>query len=69
MAPARGGDLGALVRTERTTARLIGESVADVIQQFRAVRMLIVQDQLNRVRSQVHGSDQPTAIAGETAAC
>jgi PAS domain-containing protein len=49
---------------ERTTARLIGESVADVIQQFRAVRMLIVQDQLNRVRSQVHVSDQPTAIAG-----
>ena len=49
---------------ERTTARLIGESVADVIQQFRAVRMLIVQDQLNRVRSQVHVSEQPTAIAG-----
>jgi PAS domain-containing protein len=49
---------------ERTTARLIGESVADVIQQFRAVRMLIVQDQLNRVRNQVHVSDQPTAIAG-----
>lgn len=49
---------------ERTTARLIGESVADVIQQFRAVRMLIVQDQLNRVRGQVHASDQPTAIAG-----
>ena len=48
---------------ERTTARLIGESVSDVIQQFRAVRMLIVQDQLNRVQEQVRGCDQPTAVA------
>jgi light-regulated signal transduction histidine kinase (bacteriophytochrome) len=49
---------------ERITARLIGESVADVIQQFRAVRMLIAQDQLERVRVQVSGSEQPTAVAG-----
>ena len=49
--------------SDRTTARLIGESVADVIQQFRAVRMLIVQNQLNRVRGQVRGCDQPTAVA------
>ncbi|MGB5832071.1 MAG: GAF domain-containing protein [Thiohalocapsa sp.] len=53
---------------ERTTARLIGESVADMIQQFRAVRMLIVHDQLNRVRGQIHGSGQPTAVAGRDGA-
>ncbi|ESQ09427.1 MAG: hypothetical protein N838_20265 [Thiohalocapsa sp. PB-PSB1] len=48
---------------ERTTARLIGESVADVIQQFRAVRVLIAQQQLNRVQAQVQDSEQPTAVA------
>ena len=48
---------------DQTTARLIGESVADVIQQFRAVRILLVQDQLRQVRSQVHDSDQPMVVA------
>jgi len=48
---------------DRTLARLIGESVADVIQQFRAVRLLLLRDQLERVREQVQGSEQPAAIA------
>ena len=48
---------------DRTTARLIGETVADVVLQFRSVRMLIAQDQLDKVRSQVHGSEQPVVIA------
>ena len=45
------------------TARLIGESVADVIQQFRSVRVLIAQAQLAQVRSQVSVSEQPILIA------
>jgi len=45
------------------TARLIGESVADVIQQFRSVRVLIAQSQLAQVRAQVRVSDQPIIIA------
>lgn len=44
------------------TARLIGDSVSDVVIQFRAVRMLIAEDQLNQVRRQVAGSDQPVVI-------
>ncbi len=46
----------------RATARLIGESVADVIQQFRSVRVLIAQAQLAQVRSQVQVSEQPILI-------
>jgi two-component system, chemotaxis family, sensor kinase Cph1 len=45
------------------TARLIGESVADVIQQFRSVRVLIAQAQLAQVRAQVLVSEQPIVIA------
>ncbi len=46
-----------------TAARLIGETLADVILQFRSVRMLIAQDQLEQVRRQVGLSDQPVIIA------
>jgi light-regulated signal transduction histidine kinase (bacteriophytochrome) len=46
-----------------TTARLVGESVADVVLQFRAVRMLIAQDQLRQVTSQVLGAEQPVVVA------
>lgn len=44
------------------TARLIGDSVADVVIQFRAVRMLIAEDQLAQVRRQVAGSEQPVVV-------
>lgn len=44
------------------TARLIGDSVADVVIQFRSVRMLIAEDQLAQVRRQVAASDQPVVI-------
>jgi PAS domain-containing protein len=43
-------------------ARLIGETVTDVVLQFRAVRTLIAQDQLDQVRRQVAASDQPVVI-------
>lgn len=45
------------------TARLTGESVEDVIQQFRSVRVLLAQSQLAQVRSQVLVSEQPIVIA------
>lgn len=48
-----------------TAARLIGETVADVVLQFRSVRLLIAQDQLLQVRRQVGLSDQPVVIADE----
>jgi PAS domain-containing protein len=44
-------------------ARLIGATVADVVLQFRSVQMLILQDQLDQVRTQVHVSEQPVLIA------
>ncbi len=47
---------------EQTTARMVGEMVADVVLQFRTVRMLIVQDQLDGVGRQLQASEQPAAI-------
>ena len=44
-------------------ARMISESVADIVLQFRAVRTLIVQDQLEGFSHQVRISDQPVIIA------
>jgi PAS domain S-box-containing protein len=44
-------------------ARLIGESVADIVLQFRAVRILLVQHQLERVTRQVRIAEQPVIIA------
>ena len=46
-------------------ARLIGDTVADVVLQFRAVRTLIAQDQLDRIRRQVGVSAQPVIITDE----
>ena len=45
-----------------TAARLIGDTVTDVVLQFRSVRMLIAQDQLDQVRRQVVASDLPVVI-------
>jgi light-regulated signal transduction histidine kinase (bacteriophytochrome) len=44
-------------------ARMIGQSVADIVLQFRAVRTLIAQDQLAQFSSHVRVSDQPVIIA------
>ncbi len=44
-------------------ARLIGDTVRDVVIQFRSVRSLIVEDQLDQVRRQVQTSDNPVIIA------
>jgi two-component system, chemotaxis family, sensor kinase Cph1 len=44
-------------------ARLIGQSVTDIILQFRAVRTLIAQDQLEQFSRHVRISEQPVIIA------
>jgi light-regulated signal transduction histidine kinase (bacteriophytochrome) len=44
-------------------ARLIGESIADVVLQFRSVRMLIARDQLDQVTRQVRFAEQPVIVA------
>lgn len=46
-----------------TTGRLIGESVADVIQQFRSLRVLIARNQLTAISAKVRQSGQPVVIA------
>jgi two-component system, chemotaxis family, sensor kinase Cph1 len=46
-----------------TAGRLIGESVADVIQQFRSLRVLIARDQLTAISAKVRESAQPVVIA------
>ncbi len=46
-----------------TTGRLIGESVADVIQQFRSLRVLIARNQLTDISAKVRQSEQPVVIA------
>ena len=46
-----------------TAARMIGDTVRDVILQFRSVAMLIAQDQLDRVRGRVSVSDMPVVVA------
>lgn len=43
-------------------ARLIGDTVTDVVIQFRSVRSLIAEDQLNHVRRQVQQSANPVII-------
>jgi chemotaxis family two-component system sensor kinase Cph1 len=43
--------------------KLIGQTVSDVVLQFRSVRVLIAQDQLDNVRRRVHGSEHPVIIA------
>jgi PAS domain-containing protein len=48
---------------EISSARMIGETVADVALQFRSVRMIIAQDQLETISRQVTRSEQPVIIA------
>ncbi len=50
-------------RADLATARLIGETVAGVLVQFRSVRMLIAHDQLRHVSQQISMCEQPVAVA------
>ena len=47
-------------------AKLIGESLEDLIYQFRAVRMLIAQDQLAEIKREVQSAHQPIIIADDS---
>jgi two-component system, chemotaxis family, sensor kinase Cph1 len=46
-------------------ARLIGETVADVVLQFRSVQMLIARDQLEKVTQRVQITELPVVIADQ----
>jgi len=46
-----------------TVAKLISETVSDVVLQFRSVRMLIARDQLENITHQVQSSDVPVVVA------
>jgi len=48
---------------ELAAARLIGDTVRDVILQFRSVGLLIAQDQLDRVQRQVRAAESPVVVA------
>jgi light-regulated signal transduction histidine kinase (bacteriophytochrome) len=52
--------------TDLAFARLVGDTLSDVIIQFRSVRMLLAEDQLNQVRRQVEQSTQPVVIVDTT---
>jgi len=49
--------------TDLAAARMIGASVTDVVVQFRSVRILIAQNQLDQVLRQVRSSDQQVIVA------
>lgn len=44
-------------------ARMIGETVSDVVLQFRSLRMLIIRDQLEQLKQQIRPSDDLVVIA------
>ncbi len=48
---------------ELAAAKLIGETVAGIVLQFRSVQVLIARDQLETVQEQVRCSDHPVVIA------
>lgn len=49
--------------TDLTAANMIGESIEDIVYQFRALRMLVAQDQLLKVRHDVQAANQPILVA------
>ncbi|MFO1160342.1 MAG: GAF domain-containing protein [Reyranellaceae bacterium] len=50
-------------QADLVAARLIGETVGDVVLQFRSVRMLIAQHQLEQVSHEVERAGQPVIIS------
>ncbi len=60
------GTAQAWSRADVAAARLIGESLTDVVLQFRSVRLLIAHDQLDQVTRQIGRSDQAVIIVGGT---
>lgn len=52
-------------RTDQAAARMIADSIEDVVYQYRAVRMLIAQDQLITVSRDVRNAPQPVIVADD----
>lgn len=50
---------------DQAAARMIAESIDDMVSQYRAVRMLIAQDQLTTVSREVHSAQQPVVVADD----
>lgn len=46
-----------------TAAKRIGESIENMVYQFRAVRVLIAQDQIAQLTNDVRGAKQPVVVA------
>lgn len=57
------GTCDSWTEADQAAARLIGDAVADVALQFRSVRILIAQTQLEQVSHRVKTSEQPLMIA------
>jgi len=53
----------AWTEADLAAARLIGDTVKDVILQFRSVGLLVAQDQLSRVQRQVRAAESPVVVA------
>lgn len=51
---------------DKALARAMGEALVDVIAQVNAVRLLIAEHQLARVRSMVADAREPVVVAGQT---
>lgn len=51
---------------ESSIAKAIGQSLGDIILQIRAVRVLLAEAQLNRMRASVVGAAEPIVIADES---
>jgi light-regulated signal transduction histidine kinase (bacteriophytochrome) len=54
--------------THVAAAKKIAESIEDVVYQFRAVRMLIAEDQLAQVKREVREAQQPLLVADASGA-
>jgi PAS domain-containing protein len=57
------GTADAWTLADIAAARLTADTLSDVITQFRAVRMLLAEDQLAKVRGQVEDAGQPVVVA------
>ncbi len=57
------GTADAWTVTEIAAARRVGESIEDMVYQFRAVRLLIAQDQISQLTSEVREAKQPVVVA------
>jgi PAS domain S-box-containing protein len=62
------GTADAWTGTELTAAKWIGQSIEDMVYQFRAVRVLIAQEQMAHLTSDVRGAKQPVVVADSSGA-